>query len=134
MVPEHARCMEHVYVCAHLCVSLTTLICIQRWQGLKCPTLQSPHADPETCTSVLQRLDNYKILSYKHVTTRHIPALHMEPSVSWYSESYFFVEHMDLDTLSIYDAPFYFPGNSFADKTCIHSHLHVHKHACDRWK
>lgn len=48
---------------APVCVCAIPLICIQKWPELKCPTLQSPHADSETCTSVFQCLDNYEILS-----------------------------------------------------------------------
>ena len=70
---EHIVC-ECVQMCVCVCV-----ISIQKWLGLKCPALQSPHADTKTCTSVLHRLGCYGIVSVAHVTWRHIAALHMEP-------------------------------------------------------
>ncbi len=49
---------------------------------------------------------NMRFYSHTHVTTRHIAALHVEPSFLGDPKSYIFVEYVDLVTLSIYDAPF----------------------------
>jgi len=122
------------HVCVCVCVCETPLICIQKWQEHKCSTLHSPRADSETCTSVLQCLDNYETLSPRTcehktrcctVLLTNLPAL---PS------NYIFVKNVDLITFSVYDAPFIPLRISQLTNTRIHSHLHAHKPACEGWK